>query len=306
MVCRYPLKWRYDHVKDMKYIAELFQDTLAIPNASIRDLLLDLEECYYSDYCTVCFDHICNLYRELDQRRTEMDSKAVEDIRYCFLSFRNVRSSSLFLSKRRFEDFGFIFYEEENDREWYKPSECLWSTVTGIKGMVSLNGLYNEDLKNFFVELLGIRPLTLQMVHDELVEQATGKASIHDVKETIWLFNSYLQDDEEVPPSPKQLTESKTFPVKYPNGPVNLCSSTVGFAIKDRKYLSDLFSGKAKFLDFDVNDTPRLEPFLRWAGLETRYLSSCIKEISALCSDYQQNPTSPDRKIAQKAYALLR
>lgn len=100
--------------------------------------------------------------------------------------------------------------------------------------MVSLSGLY-EDLQNFFVEFLGVRTLTLQMVHNKLIEQAAGKAPIREVKETIWLFNSYLQDDdEETLPSPKQLLKSKIFPVKYPNGTVTLCSSTEDFAIQDR------------------------------------------------------------------------
>lgn len=218
-----------------------------------------------------------------------------------------MRSSSLFFSRAQFELGGLIYYEDENSIHWYKSSECLWSTVTDVKGMVSLSGLY-EDLQNFFVEFLGVRTLTLQMVHNKLIEQAAGKAPIREVKETIWLFNSYLQDydEEETLPSPKKLLKSKIFPVKYPNGTVNLCSCTEDFAIQDRKPLSDLFSGKAKFLDFDFYEIPRLEPFLRWAGLETRYLSSCVKEISALCSDYHQSLTSPDKKIARKAHGLLR
>lgn len=170
--------------------------------------------------------------------------------------------------------------------------------------MVTLNGMY-EDMQGFFVGLLGVRTLTFEMVYDKLVEQASEGASIQDVKETIWLLNSYLQD-EEVPTDPKRLIERKVFPVRYPKGTVSLCSSRVDFTIKDRKHLSDLFAGKAKVLDFEVNDIPRLEPFLRWTGLEARYLSSCVKEISGLCDNYRQSLTFPDRKIARKAHALLR
>lgn len=207
-------------------------------------------------------------------------------------------------SRGSFESRGLIRYADKDTVGWYKPSECLWATATDIKGMVVLNGLY-EDMQGFFIEFLGVRTLTLQMVHDKLLEQATGGASIHEVKETIWLLNSYLRDEEELP-SPKNLIRSTVFPVRYPNGAVKLCSSTSGFSIKDRKHLSDMFSEKAKFLDFDVNDTPRLKPFLRWTGLEDRYLSSCVKEMSRLCDDYHQPITRPDRQVARKAYALLR
>ena len=169
---------------------------------------------------------------------------------------------------------------------------------------MALNDLY-EDLSDFFIELLGVRTLTLEMVHDKLVEQGGGQSSVSDVKETIWLLNSYLQGEEELP-SPRRLIASKVFPVRYPNGTVELCSSVVDFAITDRKHLSDWFSGKAKFLDFNVNEIPRLEPFLRWVGLEARYLSSSIKEISALCGDSHRSLALTDRSIARKAHGLLR
>lgn len=214
--------------------------------------------------------------------------------------------SSIYLIPPResFERCGLIWYEDKDIVGLYKPSECLWSTATDIKGMVVLNGLY-EDMQDFFIEFLGVRTLTLEMVHDKLLEEATGETSIQEVKKTIWLFNSYLRDEEH-PPSPKKVIKSSAFPVRYPNGAVNLCSLRTGFAIKDRKHLSDMFSGKAKFLDFEVDDTPRLEPFLRWTGLKERYLSSCVKEISRLCNDYHRPITCPDRQVARKAYSLLR
>lgn len=210
----------------------------------------------------------------------------------------------LMSSRERFECRELIYYEDKDVADWYAPSKCLWSTVTDIKGMVALNSMY-EDMQDFFVGLLGVRTLTLEMVYDKLIEQATGGASTHDVKETIWLLNSYLQD-EEVLVNPKRLIECKIFPVRYPNGTVSLCNSMIDFAIKDRKHLSDMLSGKAKVLDFEVNDTPRLEPFFRWTGLEARYLSSCVKEISSLCDNHHQSLTFPDRKVARKAHALLR
>lgn len=206
-------------------------------------------------------------------------------------------------SREAFENNQLIYYADGGDSNWHRPSQCLWSTTTDIKGMVALNDLY-EDLFSFFVEFLGVRTLTLEMVHDKLVEQGKGQTSISEVKDTIWLLNSYLQGEEE-PPSPTQLLASKVFPIRYPDGIVSLCSSVVEFTIIDRKHLSHYFSDQVKSLDFELNEIPRLAPFLRWTRLEARYLSSTVKEISAHSGE-SHRLTSPGRNIAKKAHDLLR
>lgn len=206
-------------------------------------------------------------------------------------------------SRETFEQDELIYYAGGGDSNWLRPSQCLWSTTTDIKGMVALNDLY-VDLFSFFVEFLGVRTLTLEMVHDKLVEQGKSQTSINEVKDTIWLLNSYLQGEEE-PPSPTQLLASKVFPVRYPNGIVTLCSSVVEFTVIDRKHLSHYFSDQVKSLDFELNEVPRLAPFLQWARLESRYLSSCVKEISTLSGE-SRSSTSQVRNIAKKAHGLLR
>ncbi|OJJ33410.1 hypothetical protein ASPWEDRAFT_185791 [Aspergillus wentii DTO 134E9] len=284
MRCRFPLKSLYDTVNNRRYNKELFHETLGIPNADIFDLLEELDNMGLQEYGTV--DQIYNLYEEIDTRQVHMDSEEKQKVR------------------DHFENDRLVYYGDDNGGNWYRTSECLWSSVTDIKGMVALNDQY-EDLAEFFIELLGVRTLTLELVHDKLIDQGREQAPINDVKETIWLLNSYLQGEEELP-SPSQILESKVFPVRHPSGSIELCSPLVDFTIIDRKHLAGWFSGKAKFLDFDLNDIPRLSPFLEWTGLEARYLSSSVKEISALSGDFYRTLTSPDRNIAQKAHGLLR
>ncbi|KAI9933658.1 hypothetical protein MW887_008131 [Aspergillus wentii] len=271
-------------VKGGRYIKDFFYETLEIPNADIFDFLEELREMVFDDYGTA--DQIYNLYKEIDTRRIHMDEEVKEQVR------------------ERFQNDTLIYYEDEDGGGWYQIAECLWSSVTDIKEMVTLNDQY-EGLSEFFIEFLGVRTLTLELVHDKLVDQGREHAAISDVKETIWLLNSYLQGEEELP-SPSQILESKIFPVRHPSGSIELCSPLVDFTIIDRKHLAGWFSGKAKFLDFDLNDIPRLSPFLEWTGLEARYLSSSVKEISALSGDFYRTLTSPDRNIAQKAHGLLR
>ncbi|KAL3476148.1 hypothetical protein BJX99DRAFT_270598 [Aspergillus californicus] len=283
MEVKHPLQSRYRDIPKAKHLAEFFCSTVGIPDATIDDILAEL--CRLKSVHNAAFEEVHTLYIELDKRRGEMDSAVSDKLR------------------NEFETHQLIFYETNGAISWLRPTHCLWSTVTDIKGMVALNDLY-EDLPNFFIELLGVRTLTIQMVYDKLIQQA-GDSPVEDVKETIWLLNSYIQDEQDVPNN-KALLKSKVFPVAHPNGSVRLCSAAVDFAVTDRKHLFDWFSGKAKILDFDVDDTARLEPFIRWTGLDSRYLSSTVKEISALCGDSHRPLSSPGREIAPKAHGLLR
>ncbi|KAH3395487.1 hypothetical protein KXV81_002967 [Aspergillus fumigatus] len=284
MLSSYPLRSRYHDIAQGKDLGGLFHDILGIPDAGVDDFLLELE--WRKDSTDVEYDLVYDLYQELNARRPGMDDKTVKKIR------------------KRFEKDQLIYYKSDDERMWYRPSECLWSPVTDIKGMIALNDAY-EDLVDFFTELIGVRTLTLQMVHDKLVEQGSGGLPAAEVKQTIWLFNSYMQKESDLP-APREVLTAKVFPVRYPTGSVELCSSAVDFSVADRRHLFDSFSQKAKLLDFNVNDIARLEPFLQWTGLDRRYLSTSIKEISTVWGDSHTFLTSSCRNIARKAYGLLR
>lgn len=188
---------------------------------------------------------------------------------------------------------------------WYKVSQCLWSSATQIRGMITLNDHYGS-MNGFFVDFLGVATLTLQMVYEELMEKgASDRTTIPQVKETIWAFNSLLAAERELP-NPEPILNGQLFPVKYPKGSTRLRSAKVAFAIVDRKPLEDAFRDKAKFLDFSLDEVRQLKPFLQWAGLEDRYLSATTKEVSALEGGSQGPISSPERDIKKKAHALFR
>ncbi|KAL2822753.1 hypothetical protein BDW59DRAFT_173698 [Aspergillus cavernicola] len=278
-----PLKSLYREVKDKKYIAELFHTTLEIPDASIDNFVDQLSVGQGEGWDSL--NEIYETYQKMDELCPQMDSDVAKKIR------------------DEFED-GELIYHKAKDGNWHSPSKCLWSSATDIQGMVTLNDIY-EDLPRFFIKLLGVQTLTLEIIYDKLVNQGRGGSCITEVKQTIWILNSYLQEVEELP-DPEDVISNKVFPVKYSDGTVELCSFAVDFAIADRKHLADLFLGKAKFLDFEINDIAQLEPFLCWAGLKSRYLSASVKEISALSGDSHRSLTSTDRDISRKAHGLLR
>lgn len=159
-------------------------------------------------------------------------------------------------------------------------------------------------MRDFFVDTLGVRSLTLQMVYDEL-QQDTHTSSVEDVKTAIFSFNSQLQTDRTTL-DPAPVLKNKIFPVKYPNGTVELRSIDTEFAIGDRDYLTTKFQHKVSMLDFDLEDVRRLTPFLEWARLQNRYLSNCVKEISTISEGAERPVSSSNRDLKRKAYYILR
>lgn len=214
--------------------------------------------------------------------------------------------NKLTASSESFQQDSLIFVPADwkGDTRWLSTSQCLWSTATKINGKATLNDQY-ESFFDFFVKFLGVNTLTLEMVIDKLKEQGKVKTPVKEIKDTMWVINDFLQNEKEYP-NADRILDGNLFPIRYPDGTIRLCSSDTDFAIADREHLLDLYSGKCKILDFEVNETIRLRPFLQWAGLEKRCLSLSTKEISALCGDAETRLDSIDRDLARKAYGLLR
>ncbi|KAH8698523.1 hypothetical protein BGW36DRAFT_376264 [Talaromyces proteolyticus] len=286
MLTKFSLKSRYENVENNAYFNFLFCGILKIRNANVDDLIEELTS--MQDIEDPDFDQICDIYKHIHDLTLHIDNS--ERIRI----------------REKFET-GLLVYVAGDDGttyEWYSVSECLWSTTTGIKGMTTIREQY-EDMFDFFVEFLGVPTLTLEMVVDKLADQGAEETSIQDIKTSIWQLNALLKKEENHP-SPNQILKRKVFPIKCSGEGVDLRSSETDFAIADREQLLYLFSGKSNILDFEVNDILRLEPFLRWTGLESRYLSRSVKEISGLCSGDSQRLVAHDRDIALKAHGLLR
>jgi hypothetical protein len=66
------------------------------------------------------------------------------------------------------------------------------------------------------------------------------------------------------------------------------------------------FVGKVKFLDFTLEEVKDLQPFLRWALVEDKYVSKQVKEITSFDGKNATPVLVPNRQIRHKAHALLR
>ncbi|KAH1752035.1 hypothetical protein LV164_008598 [Aspergillus fumigatus] len=204
---------------------------------------------------------------------------------------------------REFEDESLIFVTTNGEPGWYKISECLWSSTTDIRGKVTLNDHY-EDLKDFFIDTLGVNTLTLRMVYDELLE-TSSESAIDETKSKIWSLNALLLTDGDYV-DPDLLLERSVFPVVYPDGTKGLTSAATEFAIPDREHLASQFRGKIKILDFSLEEVRRLKGFFEWTNLTHRYLSASIKELTSFSGEATQLISAPHRDLRRKAHAILR
>jgi len=168
--------------------------------------------------------------------------------------------------------------------------------------MLTLNDLY-PNLRDFFVKNLGVKKMTAKMVYDKLIGP---DLSVEESKQTLETFNSLLLVSEGDEFDPFPVLEKEVFPVRYPNGDVMLRTGSDDFALLDRKSLGDDFGDQAKFLDFNIDEIRALQPLIKWASLEEKYLSKRVKEISSADADSTRTISSPYREIKLKADALLR
>lgn len=178
------LKSLYENVTDIAPLVSLFSGILEVPDVGLNDLLDELSEFKVP---SPNFDDIYNIYQILHDmipQMTETEKKHVRSVPFPSIPFMFFA----YLSREYIEDFELVYHPEVNGANpkcWYPPSECLWSTTTEIKGMRNISNLY-EELFAFFVDLLGVPTLTLEMVVDKLAELGKDQgASVDEIKNTI-------------------------------------------------------------------------------------------------------------------------
>ncbi|KAK2934816.1 Histidine kinase/HSP90-like ATPase superfamily [Fusarium oxysporum f. sp. vasinfectum] len=291
MQTAYPLAHLYRTVfhrseEDLDVLRQFFKTALGVKDSSWEDYLNEMRR--LKDLKSEDFDWINDLYSSLDSERFGM---------------MEVDTTKL---RKTFAEEPLIYFNIGNVSRWYTVGECLWSSATQIRGRVALNDLY-PDLEDFFVSFLGVQELTLDMAYDELKEMGSRvpPPSVAAVKETIWALNSLL-DTTADPPDEEPIFRGTVFPVRYPNKSVKLQSGRTQFAIADRKALGDIFAPQAKMLDFTLDEVRRLRPFLSWLDLESRYLSTSVREISTVAGGLMDKLQYRDREFRQKADGLFR
>ncbi|KAJ4190313.1 hypothetical protein NW755_005455 [Fusarium falciforme] len=230
---------------------------------------------------------VSGLYKQLRAMSKNLPTKVQKDIK------------SVFVNKN------LIYAEKGGHGTWHQVARCLWASESELPGWAILEPHY-KDLYKFFVNFLGVKTLSVELVYSELDRLGSFSNTTRDqVEPNIWILNSYISAGSQ-PPDPKTLLGRRILPVRYPDGHIQLEKATTEFAIVDRTHLGDVFKPMAKTLDFDLDQVRRLGPTLIWLGLGARYLSEAVRELSRVQGASKEPLSTPARSIKPRAHALYR
>ncbi|OTA98084.1 hypothetical protein M426DRAFT_17772 [Hypoxylon sp. CI-4A] len=223
---------------------------------------------------------------------------------YKYLDSNKISGNAFTDIKAAFEKDALIFVESSTQK-WLKPSQCLWSAPSSIRGKVNLSNDYPKEMESFFTKKLGVRLLDADVVYQELYQLRPEESTVEHVKDLLWALNSQF---EFKPPrgSAEDLFKRPILPVQSTLGVVSLHAADTDFAIIDRKKLDGIFRSKIQALAFTVSETRQLEPLIKWVGLEDRYLSRLVKEASVLDSGIKIPLSDPNQDVKRRAHGLLR
>ncbi|KAG6355673.1 hypothetical protein INS49_003636 [Diaporthe citri] len=214
----------------------------------------------------------------------------------------------------QFEDHALIYVVSNEGPSWRKTSQCVWSTAAQLRDMVSLNNDY-EELHDFFVDALGVRPVTLNMAIKELKQAGSRRSvAVEEVKATILTVNSLLCSEPnpdqkqraELEKQREELAKSKIFPVRHPGGVVQCVAEDTEFFVVDLEPRRSPFENRVKLLDFSLEEAVRLRHFFKWARIEDRYISLRVRQFTSVEEAGAQQMTQLDRQFRYRAHALLR
>ncbi|KAK0648252.1 hypothetical protein B0T16DRAFT_407934 [Cercophora newfieldiana] len=279
-------------VADLETVHSFLRDTLGIPRLTWTDYMAELR--YLADEKCSDFDLI-----EAQYKRLNAAGPGADDLEQLRKSFRD-------------ECLIFVAGDDDDDGKggrWYSTKECLWSPGSGVQGLVNLAKIYDPNLEPFFVEALQVTRLTAQLLFDELLTLSDEEPAVDHVKQQLLTFSSLLREAEpgdlSAAAAPQRLLEKPILPIKH-TGDVSLLPATTGFTIIDRAGPMKGFRVMVKTLDFSMQEVHELEPFIRWAGLQDRYLSRMVREIPDLGSGKKFRVSDPRYELKKKAHGLVR
>ncbi len=202
-----------------------------------------------------------------------------------------------------FEGSALVYIPKEN--AWRPPSQCVWvESSVKIPWKASVADVYVLK-KSFFTTVLEISEPTVEMYIDSLKAEAHGKASAAQINEIMALICGLGVGETDL----SSLVEAKVLPVKLANGVRSFASASPkddfdDFAIVDNTIHWDAFKGKIVVLDFSLEEIRDIRPLLLAMGLEERFSSKLVKEVTEVKGGSQDHEMT--RNIRIKSQAIVR
>ncbi|KAL8763201.1 MAG: hypothetical protein Q9184_000918 [Pyrenodesmia sp. 2 TL-2023] len=193
-------------------------------------------------------------------------------------------------------------------KAWRPPSQCVWvDSSVQIPGMASIADIY-PSRKTFFTAVLKTSEPTVDMYVDSLKAEAQGRASATQIIETMALICRLGIGKTDL----SGLVEDKVLPLKLANGASRFAAASskeesVDFAIVENVIHGKAFKGKIAVLDFSLEEIRDTRPLLLALGLENRFSSKLVKEITdvrggSLDHEMTRNLRSKSQAIARCAF----
>ena len=202
-----------------------------------------------------------------------------------------------------FEDSALVYIPKEN--AWRPPSQCVWvESSVKIPWKTSVADVYPLK-KTFFTTVLKISEPTVKMYIDSLEAEAKGKASVVQIKETMVLICGLGIGETDF----SSLVKAKVLPIKLANGVGSFASASskddfVDFAIVENTIHWDAFRGKIVVLNLSLEEIRDTRPLLLAMGLEERFSSKLVKEVTDVSGGSQDHEMTRNLRI--KSQAIVR
>ncbi|KAF2176591.1 hypothetical protein K469DRAFT_698364 [Zopfia rhizophila CBS 207.26] len=248
---------------------------LNLPNAGVRELLLDLEK----------------LQREGSEDAATIFRIYERISGYCRSNSNDIRAA--------FNAAPLVYVPSQRlgQSSWLRLDECIWNR-SSIKGKTALQPTL-RDYATLFHRALGVPDVTMYMLVAELCS-LSGEASqpaFRYGKELLRDLRRFTgKADESI-----LLGERPCWPCRIRSG--DLAWLKVGqFYVNDRQNLFEIFSNRVSFLDFDFDDSRPITPLLKKVGCKD-FLSDRVGIETMALGRLEQDPRLT-QKYRSRAQAL--
>jgi len=193
----------------------------------------------------------------------------------------------------------------ENDT-WHSLETCLWNAPFPLIGYQDLATIY-PTLENFFVKCLKLKKPDPSILINEVRRIASGdEPNVPEIKERLVGIGMLLTRgaiDDRIAHALDALRDVNFLPMLADDGMPLLLGVKDNFAITDHQRYAEAFGESRVLLDFAKEEVAIMHVMFRHLGLEHRYLSATVREVS-MVGEESIADEGLSQQMQAKAYAL--
>lgn len=162
-------------------------------------------------------------------------------------------------------------------------------------------------MRELFTDWVGVSRVSSRLSYKRLLDMCNNVEGVQAAKTLLWSVNGVLQKrTDRVLEFTDELRIIPIFPVRMPDGKIEILAAADDFAINDRQPYATAFRNEIKILDFTLDETHRLKLLFEWTGLADRYLSNSVDEATSVDTSQRTADATLTQDISGKAHAFAR